>query len=159
MTHLPTAFCRSFSFSRAFLLPNSFMASLLSDGWNRAISWSRRSLAKLAGLVIVVGLSSSFGVPYRLMSSPAVSSRKNTVLKLLTEAIRILLSLQSVCLFVCMYVCLFVSRITELLSNKFSRGFASKRYDAEPETITVLTKIFSTRISECETVKLNSHNV
>jgi len=71
MTHLPTAFWRSFSFNRAFLLPNSFMASLLSDGWNNAISWSRRSLAKVAGLV-TVGLSSSFGVPYRLISSPAV---------------------------------------------------------------------------------------
>lgn len=73
MTHLPTAFWRSFSFNRAFLLPNSFIASLLSDGWNRAISWSRRSLAKFAGFV-TVGLSSSFGVPYRLISSPTVQS-------------------------------------------------------------------------------------
>lgn len=41
MTQWPTARWRCFSFSRASLLPNSFIASLLSETWKNAANWSR----------------------------------------------------------------------------------------------------------------------
>ena len=74
MTQLPAAFCRSFSFISALLLPNSFMASLLSDGWKKATIWSRRKLVGDArsddASTSRNGDISSFGVPYRRTASP-----------------------------------------------------------------------------------------
>jgi len=73
MTQLPAAFCRSFSFISALLLPNSFMASLLSDGWKKATIWSRRKLVGDArsddASTSRNGDISSFGVPYRRAAS------------------------------------------------------------------------------------------
>ena len=41
MIQWPDSFCRNRSFINAFLLPNNFMANLLSEGWNRASIWFR----------------------------------------------------------------------------------------------------------------------
>lgn len=55
----------------AFLLPNNFIASLLSVGWKRAWSWFLRKLCfPVSTALRGVGPGSSFGVPYRLTSSP-----------------------------------------------------------------------------------------
>ncbi len=108
MTQWPVSFCLIRSFIKAFLLPNSFMASLLSVGWNRACSWFLMKLCLLVSpallplpppppapppvlpllefetrpppplgpvppgplWLLMEGPSSSFGVPYRLISSP-----------------------------------------------------------------------------------------
>ena len=71
ITQCPAAFCRIRSFMSAFLLPKSFIANLLSEGWKRASNWL---LMKEAFASPITGFSSSFGVPYR--ESPSASSWK-----------------------------------------------------------------------------------
>src|SRR6218665_3984505 len=75
MTQFPAAFCRNFSFISAFLFPNNFIASLLSDGWKNEMIWSLRKLLgdRRDASVSRKGDSSSFGVPYRLISSPRLA--------------------------------------------------------------------------------------
>lgn len=75
ITQWPAAFCRIRSFIRAFLLPNSFIASLLSVGWNRACSWFLMNdclpeSGRPGWFPMGAGPGSSLGVPYRLRSSP-----------------------------------------------------------------------------------------
>lgn len=62
MTQWPAAFCLIRSFISAFLLPKSFMANLLSVGWNRAWSWFFKKLC-LTSWPGRPGPGSSFGVP------------------------------------------------------------------------------------------------
>ena len=54
MTQWPTALCRNFSFSRAFLLPNSFSDSLLSDTWKNDTNCSRRLLVDVAAFPVAL---------------------------------------------------------------------------------------------------------
>jgi len=81
MIQCPTFFCRIRSFMRAFFEPNNFIASRLSVGWNSACNWLRRNegfesptedtLAPDLSRFVMLGVNgSSFGVPYKLPSSP-----------------------------------------------------------------------------------------
>ena len=83
MTQFPAAFCLIFSFIRAFLLPKSFIASLLSEGWKKEMIWSRKKTLVEVGLwrlLLEVNLNWSpagwgggepwaGGVPYKQASS------------------------------------------------------------------------------------------
>ena len=84
MTQFPTRLCLIFSLISAFLLPKSFMASLLSEGWKKlricsfSLSVLRRPVLPWLEMADPVSPppfrtgsgSSSLGVPYRLVSSP-----------------------------------------------------------------------------------------
>lgn len=77
ITQCPAAFCRMRSFINAFLEPKSFMANLLSVGWNNACSWFLRKLCfpvspKPMEAATGVGPGSSLGVPYSETSSAPV---------------------------------------------------------------------------------------
>ncbi len=78
MIQCPAAFCRTLSWMSAFFDPKSFMASLLSVGWKMFCSWFRThpglaseetEMPRELHWEAVGGAISSFGVPYRDMSS------------------------------------------------------------------------------------------
>lgn len=70
ITQWPDVFCRILSFTNAFLLPNSFMASRLSVGWNHACNWFFKKFDDVFSAVVGIdGSGSSFGVPYKETSS------------------------------------------------------------------------------------------
>lgn len=64
ITQWPAVFCLIRSFTSAFLLPKSFMASRLSVGWNHACNWFLRKFDDgLSAITGRLGSASSFGVP------------------------------------------------------------------------------------------------
>lgn len=70
MTQCPAVFWRIRSLTRAFLLPNNFIASRLSVGWNHDCSWFFKKFDDIFSVnVCKFGNGSSFGVPYSETSS------------------------------------------------------------------------------------------
>lgn len=64
ITQWPAVFCLIRSFTSAFLLPKSFMASRLSVGWNHACNWFLRKFDDVFSVIVGrLGSGSSFGVP------------------------------------------------------------------------------------------------
>ena len=64
ITQCPAVFCLIRSFTRAFLLPKSFIANRLSVGWNHACSWFFRKFDDgFSDDDGKLGNGSSFGVP------------------------------------------------------------------------------------------------
>lgn len=70
MTQCPAVFWRIRSLTSAFLLPNNFIASRLSVGWNHDCSWFFKKFDDIFSVnVCKFGNGSSFGVPYSETSS------------------------------------------------------------------------------------------
>lgn len=70
-TQCPAVFCLMRSFTKAFLLPNNFIARRLSVGWNHDCSWFFRKFDDIFSVIVDMfgNGSSSFGVPYKETSS------------------------------------------------------------------------------------------
>lgn len=85
MTQCPEVFWRMRSLTNALRLPNNFMARRLSVGWNHDCNWLFKKFAETFSETIgMLGIGSSFGVPYNDTSSKCTWRAKQ---KIRTESI------------------------------------------------------------------------